>query len=87
MTVPRNSALPCYRMEKCLLWAARPVGPGVQGSTRANLQSGLGHVHIRPELNFKRFKLAKAVVPLRDGRILIGGGADQPEIYDLASGA
>jgi Kelch motif len=38
-----------------------------------------------PELHMKRFKLAKAVVPLKNGRILIAGGADQPEIYDPAS--
>ncbi len=40
-----------------------------------------------PELSLKRFKLAKAVVPLKNGRILIAGGADQPEVYDPASGA
>ncbi len=40
-----------------------------------------------PELNLKRFKLMKAVVPLRDGRILVAGGANQPEVYDPASRA
>ena len=39
-----------------------------------------------PELNLKRFKLVKAVVPLKDGTLLVGGGADQPEIYDPESG-
>jgi hypothetical protein len=34
------------------------------------------------DLNVKRFKLAKAMVPLNNGRILIGGGADYPEVYD-----
>jgi hypothetical protein len=38
-----------------------------------------------PEMSFSRFKLKKAVVPLGDGRILIAGGAEQPEIYDAAS--
>lgn len=38
-----------------------------------------------PEMNFKRFKLPKAVVPLSNGQILIAGGADRPEIYDPAS--
>jgi hypothetical protein len=33
-------------------------------------------------LNKKRFKLSKAVVALKDGRMLIAGGADQPEVYD-----
>jgi hypothetical protein len=36
-------------------------------------------------MNFSRFKLKKAVVPLGDGRILIAGGAEQPEIYDATS--
>jgi hypothetical protein len=34
------------------------------------------------DLNVKRFKLTKAMVPLKNGRILIGGGADYPEVYD-----
>src|SRR6202044_3912118 len=38
-----------------------------------------------PQMSFTRFKLRKAVVPLGDGRILIAGGAEQPEVYDAAS--
>jgi hypothetical protein len=38
-----------------------------------------------PNLNYKRFKLAKTVLLLRDGRILVGGGHEQPEVYDVAS--
>ncbi len=38
-----------------------------------------------PQMSFPRFKLKKAVVPLGGGRILIAGGAAQPEIYDAAS--
>lgn len=38
-----------------------------------------------PQMNMSRFKLRKAVVPLGEGRILIAGGAEQPEIYDAAS--
>lgn len=38
-----------------------------------------------PEMSFTRFKLRKAVVPLDGGRVLIAGGAEQPEIYDAAS--
>ncbi|MFC5865318.1 Kelch repeat-containing protein [Acidicapsa dinghuensis] len=40
-----------------------------------------------PELNENRFKLSKAVVSLKDGRVLIAGGAEQPEVYDPASRA
>jgi hypothetical protein len=38
-----------------------------------------------PAMNFRRYKLMKAVVPLSDGEILIGGGAETPEIYDPAA--
>ncbi len=40
-----------------------------------------------PELNENRFKLSKAVVSLKDGRVLIAGGAERAEIYDPNSGA
>jgi hypothetical protein len=35
-----------------------------------------------PEMKFRRFKLLQGVAVLNDGRVLVGGGADQPEIYD-----
>ncbi|HEY2498667.1 MAG TPA: kelch repeat-containing protein [Candidatus Angelobacter sp.] len=37
-----------------------------------------------PRMNFQRYKLLSGVVALKDGRILLGGGAEQPEIYDPA---
>ena len=40
-----------------------------------------------PELNTKRFKLSKAVVSLKDGRVLIAGGAERPELYDPVANA
>ena len=46
-----------------------------------------GHFTAGPVLSVKRFKLTKAVVSLKNGRVLIAGGADEPEIYDPASGA
>jgi hypothetical protein len=36
-------------------------------------------------MNLARFKLANAVVSLRNGKILIGGGAERLEIYDPAT--
>ena len=36
-------------------------------------------------MTLARFKLKKAVVPLSDRRVLIAGGAEQPEIYDADS--
>ncbi len=35
-----------------------------------------------PEMKLPRFKLLNGVARLRDGRLLVAGGADQPEIYD-----
>jgi len=37
-----------------------------------------------PRMKFPRFKLLSGVTPLSDGRILVAGGAQQPEIYDPA---
>ena len=34
------------------------------------------------DMQFRRFKLTHAVVALRDGRVLIAGGAEHPEVYD-----
>jgi hypothetical protein len=37
------------------------------------------------DMNMARFKLANAVVSLRNGKILIGGGAERLEVYDPAT--
>jgi hypothetical protein len=39
-----------------------------------------------PRMKFPRFKLLSGVITLKDGRVLIAGGAEQPEIYDPARG-
>jgi hypothetical protein len=39
-----------------------------------------------PEMKFQRFKLPAGVVALRNGRVLVAGGAEQPELYDPATG-
>jgi len=39
-----------------------------------------------PRMKFPRYKLLSGVTPLNDGRILIAGGAEQPEIYDPTRG-
>jgi hypothetical protein len=38
-----------------------------------------------PAMKFPRYKLVSAVVPLSDGRVLLAGGAEVPEIYDPPS--
>jgi hypothetical protein len=46
---------------------------------------GTGRFAPGPDLNMKRFKLSKAVVALKNGRILVAGGAEHPEVYDPVS--
>ena len=48
---------------------------------------GTSRFYPGPELNEQRFKLSKAVVSLRDGRVLIADGAERPEVYDPQSRA
>lgn len=37
-----------------------------------------------PRMKFSRYKLLSGVVALNDGRVLLAGGAERPEIYDPA---
>ena len=37
------------------------------------------------EMSFRRFKLIQTAVRLPDGRVLIAGGAERPEVYDPAT--
>lgn len=39
-----------------------------------------------PTMNFKRYKFKNGIVALGNGLILVAGGADQPEVYNPASG-
>jgi hypothetical protein len=39
-----------------------------------------------PRMKFLRYKLVSGVTTLSDGRVLIAGGAEQPEIYDPVRG-
>jgi hypothetical protein len=60
-------------------WGARVTSTQIYDPRAARFFPG-------PELNTMRFKLSKAVVSLKDGRILIAGGAEQPEVYDPGAG-
>jgi len=40
-----------------------------------------------PQMKLPRFKLLNSVTRLQDGRILVGGGANEPEVYDPSANA
>jgi hypothetical protein len=58
-------------------WGARVSSTEIYDPATGRFRAG-------PELTATRFKLSTAVVSLRDGRVLIGGGADYAEVYDPA---
>lgn len=88
MTVPRSkfggALLPDGRV---LIAGGQAGGPfGTRVTSTQIYDPGTGRFSPGPELNENRFKLSKAVVSLKDGRVLIAGGAEQPEVYDPNSG-
>lgn len=88
MTVPRSkfggALLPDGRV---LIAGGQAGGPmGTRVTSTQIYDPAQGTFAPGPVLNKERFKLSKAVVTLKDGRVLIAGGADQPELYDPNSG-
>lgn len=89
MTAPRN------KLGAALLPDGRVLVVGGQsaGAFGARLASteiydpATGKFTVGPKMSSKRFKLLTGVVSLKSGRVLVAGGADQPEIYDPASNA
>ena len=84
MTIPRSkfggALLPDGRV---LMAGGQAGGPfGTRVTSTQIYDPRTGRFFPGPELNENRFKLSKAVVSLNDGRVLIAGGAEQPEIYD-----
>jgi hypothetical protein len=88
MTVPRSkfggALLPDGRVLIAGGQAGGPFGTRVTSTQIYNPRTG--RFAPGPELHENRFKLSKAVVSLKDGRVLIAGGAEQPEIFDPSSG-
>lgn len=87
LNVPRTkfgaALLPDGRV---LIAGGQAGGPwGVRVSSTESYNPVSGKFTPGPELNVKRFKLSKAVVALKNGDVLIAGGADQPELYDPAT--
>lgn len=68
---------------RVLIVGGQTGGPrGPREDTTEIYDPAAGHFLTGPKLNEKRFKLAHAVLPLKDGRVLVGGGAERPEVYD-----
>ncbi len=83
MTIPRE------KLGAALLGDGRVLvagGPEPVSSTEI-YDPATGRFTRGAETNWKRFKLPVGLVALRDGRVLIAGGADKPEVYDPASGS
>jgi hypothetical protein len=84
MTVPRSkfggALLPDGRV---LLAGGQAGGPwGTRVTSTQIYDPRTRRFSSGPDLNEQRSKLSKAVVSLKDGRVLIAGGAEQPEVYD-----
>jgi hypothetical protein len=89
MTVPRSKFGGALLPDGRVLIAGGQAG-GAWGTRVTSTQiydPRTGRFVPGPELNENRFKLSKAVVSLKDGRVLIAGGAERPEVYDPKSGA
>ena len=88
MTLPRTKFGGALLPDGRVLIAGGQVG-GAWGTRTTSTQiydPQTGRFAPGPQLNEDRFKLSKAVVSLKDGRVLIAGGAERPEVYDPNSG-
>jgi len=91
-TATGNMSVPRYKQGAALLPDGKVLVAG--GSNEDGRQSVYSSTEIfdpqngafqpGPRMKFPRFKLLSGVVALNDGRILLAGGAEQPEIYDPA---
>ncbi len=93
-TVTGNMAVPRYKVGAALLPNGKVlvVGGsdsrdwrGMYASTEI-YDPATGRFSRAPEMKSMRFKIPEGVVAGQDGRIVIAGGAGQPEIYDPARG-
>ena len=60
------------------------IGRQITYSSTEIFDPQTGRFSSGPPMKLPRYKLLSSVVALEDGRILLGGGAERPEIYDPA---
>jgi hypothetical protein len=86
MSVPRYkhgaALLPDGRV--LIAGGSNEIGRQVTYSTTEIFDPQTGRFSPGPQMKFSRFKLLSGVVALNDGRVLLAGGAERPEIYDPA---
>jgi hypothetical protein len=89
MTVPRTKFGGALLPDGRVLIAGGQIGGawGTRTTSTEIYDPRTGKFTAGPELNENRFKLSKAVVSLKDRRVLIAGGAERPEVYDPSSEA
>jgi hypothetical protein len=93
-TATGNMSVPRYKQGAALLPDGKVlVAGGSNEDGRQNIYSSTeifdpqnGVFLPGPWMKFPRFKLLSGVVALPDGRILLAGGAERPEIYDPTRG-
>ena len=87
MTTPRDkfaaALLPDGKIFVVGGQADSPFGQSL--STTEIYDPASGKFSLGPSMQFRRFKLAHGVVALRNGEILVAGGASRPEVYDPGS--
>jgi hypothetical protein len=71
---------------RVLIAGGQTGGPwGQREDTTEIFDPRSGRFSAGPRLNERRFKLAHSVVTLKNGQVLVGGGAEQLEVYDPAT--
>jgi Kelch motif len=87
MKVPRTKLGAALMEDGRVLVAGGQTGGafGEKLSTTEIYDPATGTFSPGPEMSFKRFKLPHAVVALPNGRILVAGGAERPEVFDPAT--
>lgn len=85
-----NMEFPRYKQGAALLpdgkvliaGGSNEIGRQITYSSTEIFDPQAGKFSPGPRMRFPRYKLLSGVVTLNDGRILLAGGADRPEIYD-----